>query len=129
MLSACKYIMTPTALLYRFGFFPRYHRKKICKPYGGCFGIFGIEPHNVAHIIKHIYGVGDFPKEHNLVIFLIRFKPHCPGECGIFRIVLEILTSKLERIHEQFIFPYAILYVILIKGITEFYMFESRWQK
>ena len=40
-----------------------------------------------------------------MYLLLIGFKPHCLGEHFVICISFEILTSELERIHEQLVFP------------------------
>ena len=43
-----------------------------------------------------INSVGDLPEKHNLVIFIIRFKPHYFCNISFIRVALVILAGKLE---------------------------------
>ena len=55
-----------------------------------------VEPYNICHIIKGINGMGDLPEQHNLVIFIIRFKSHCLCNIRFIRVALVILAGELE---------------------------------
>ena len=64
-----------------------------------CIEIVDSLTKNISQILS-VHSMGDFPKEHNLIIFLIGFKPHYFCNCGIFRIPFKILTGILKGINE-----------------------------
>lgn len=60
------------------------------------FRFLGIKPYDICHVVKGINSVGDLPEKHNLVIFIIRFKPHYFCNISFIRVALVILAGKLE---------------------------------
>ena len=66
--------------------------------------------------------MGDLPEKHNLVIFIIRFKPHYFCNVRFFGIALVILAGKLERIQKQFILLSTLTAVSLWKKHLLFYV-------
>lgn len=61
-----------------------------------CFRFLGIEPYNICHVIECVDSMGDLPEKHDLVIFIIRFKPQCLGNIRFFGIAL-VIFEKCEK--------------------------------